>query len=73
MGGGKLVNSSVPADEVDLRRNELPREIQSISARRERGLTVYHVVQLPVLACRFAGTTRVFSCGLFDSIVPSIV
>jgi len=59
MGGGKLVASSVPADEVDLRRNELLRETQNMSAERERELTVYPVVQLCMLFRRFVGTTRV--------------
>ena len=71
MGGRKWTNSSVPADGVSLRQNKLLRETQSMSAERERELTVYPVVQLPVLVGRFVGTPRVFSCHFFDSIVPS--
>ena len=73
MGNGEWSSSSVPADRACLRRNELPRETQSMSGEREKKLTVYPVMQLAVLACRFVGTTRVCHYRFFDSIVPSIV
>jgi len=74
LGGGEWTGSSVLVDEVGLRRNELLRETQStMSGERERELTVYPVVQLPVLVCRFVGTTRVWSRASPGSIVPSVV
>jgi len=44
-----------------------------MSGEREKELTAYPIVQLPVLVCRFIGTTRVRSCQGIDSVVPSIV
>ena len=63
MGDGEWASSPVPLspDEMSLRQNKLPRETQNISAECERELTVYPVVQLPVLVRRFVGTTRVCS------------
>jgi len=71
--GGEWTSSSVPADKIGLRRNELPRKPQNMSGERERELTVYPVVQLPGLVCRFVGTSRVRSCQGIDSVLPSIV
>lgn len=59
-------------DEIGLRRNEFPREIQNMSGECERELTVYPLVPLPVLVCRFVETTRISPCRVFGSIVPSI-
>ena len=73
MGCGEWTSSSVPEDEVGLRRNELLHETLNMSGEREGELTAYPAVQLPVLVCRFVGMTRVRSCFVFDSIVPSIV
>ena len=73
MSGGERTSSSVPADKVGLKRNELLRETQNMSGERERELTVYPVGQLPVLVCRFVETTQVCSRFFLDSVVPSIV
>ena len=72
--GDGSANSQVPLsiDEIDLKRNETPRETQNIPRKRERELTVHHVAPLLVLVRRSVETSPVFLRDLLHSIAPSI-
>ena len=72
--GGKSASSQVPlsVDEIDLKRNETPRETQNIPGERERELTVHPVAPLLVLVRRSVETSLVFLRDLLHSIAPSI-